>query len=177
MAGSGLYTDTPRGVQAITAALARSDHCTMHISIVSEGDLAALLPLMRAYCDFYRADPSDDALLAMSRALIADPHREGVQFIARAGEGAAIAFATVFWSWETTGGGRIGVMNDLYVSPAWRGRNVGERLIAACRSACHEHGALGLSWQTAPDNHRAQALYERVGARSARWVDYWLDAR
>ncbi len=38
---------------------------------------------MRAYCDFYEVDPSDDALLALSRALIADPDREGVQFLAR----------------------------------------------------------------------------------------------
>ena len=44
---------------------------------VREEDLDDLLPLMRAYCDFYEVAPSDEALLAMSRALIADPEREG----------------------------------------------------------------------------------------------------
>ena len=43
------------------------------ITTVTEADLAELLPLMRGYCDFYEVDPSDDALLAMSRTLIARP--------------------------------------------------------------------------------------------------------
>ena len=57
------------------------------IKRVSEGDLDALLPLMRGYCDFYEVAPSDEALLALSRALIADPEREGLQLIARAEDG------------------------------------------------------------------------------------------
>jgi GNAT superfamily N-acetyltransferase len=149
----------------------------MHISVVSEGDLDELLVLMRAYCDFYRSDPSDDALLIMSRALIADPQREGVQFIARSDTGAAIGFATVFWSWETNSGGRIGVMNDLFVAEAQRGKKVAQRLIEACRSACRERRVVRLEWQTAPENLRAQGLYERVGAKRSRWVDYWLETR
>jgi hypothetical protein len=32
------------------------------ISTVTEPDLADLLPLMRAYCDFYEADASDSEL-------------------------------------------------------------------------------------------------------------------
>jgi ribosomal protein S18 acetylase RimI-like enzyme len=149
----------------------------MQISVVGESDLEELLLLMRAYCDFYRANPSDAALLAMSRALIADPDREGVQFIARESGAVVVGFATVFWTWETTSGGRVGVMNDLYVAAQQRGRRVGERLIEACRSACRQHGAVRLEWQTAPDNRRAQALYDRVGANRTRWLDYWLDTR
>jgi GNAT superfamily N-acetyltransferase len=147
------------------------------IAAVSEPDLADLLPLMRAYCDFYEVGPGDDALLAMSRALIADPEREGVQLVARAGDGAAIGFATVFWTWSTTRAARIGVMNDLFVAPAARGAGggrVGEALIAACAERCRAHGAVALTWQTALDNARAQALYDRVGARRSQWLDYDL---
>jgi len=35
------------------------------ISRVTEADLGELLPLMRAYCDFYEVSPTDDALLAL----------------------------------------------------------------------------------------------------------------
>jgi len=35
-------------------------------------------------------------------------------------------------------------------------------------------GAALLAWQTAPDNHRAQAVYERVGGRRSQWLDYDL---
>jgi len=64
------------------------------IERVSEADLTELLPLMRAYCDFYEVAPSDDDLLALSRALIADPEREGVQLLAREGQAVdAVALA------------------------------------------------------------------------------------
>jgi GNAT superfamily N-acetyltransferase len=141
------------------------------IAVVGEDDLANLLPLMRAYCDFYDVAPSDEALLALSRALIADPEREGVQLIARDARGAAVGFATVFWTWSTARGARIGVMNDLFVAPEGRGGGVADALIAACAERCRERGAVSLSWQTAPDNARAQAVYDRIGARRSQWLD------
>jgi len=140
-----------------------------------EASLGRLLPLMRGYCDFYKVAPSDDALLAMSRALIADPVHEGVQFLATA-DGEDAGFATLFWSWETTSSGRIGVMNDLFVSPACRGRGVGSVLINACLDRSRDHGAVRMVWQTAVDNLAAQAVYDHLGATRERWVDYWLDA-
>jgi GNAT superfamily N-acetyltransferase len=131
---------------------------------------------MRAYCEFYASAPSDGALLALARALIADPVLEGVQLLARDGEGAAVGFATIFWSWSTTQAVRIGVMNDLFVAPEARGSGLAERLIGACVERCAARGAKRLEWQTAVDNHRAQAVYDRIGGqRSDRWLDYGLD--
>jgi GNAT superfamily N-acetyltransferase len=148
------------------------------IAVAGEGDLVELLALMRAYCDFYDVAPTDEALLEMSRALVTDPEREGVQLIARAPGGEAVGFATIFWSWSTTrGAARIGVMNDLFVAPHARGAGagrVGEALIAACAERCRAHGAVALTWQTAFDNERAQALYDRIGAQRSQWLDYDL---
>jgi GNAT superfamily N-acetyltransferase len=144
------------------------------ITRVGEEDLEELLPLLRGYCDFYGASPSDEALLAVSRALIGDPEREGLQLIARAPDGSAVGFATIFWSWQTLSAARLGVMNDLFVAPEARGSGLADRLIAACRERAAEHGATELAWQTAKDNLRAQAVYERVGARRAEWLDYSL---
>ena len=50
--------------------------------VADEGQLQRILPLMRAYCDFYAVSPSDRSLLDMSRALMADPLREGRQLLA-----------------------------------------------------------------------------------------------
>jgi ribosomal protein S18 acetylase RimI-like enzyme len=130
---------------------------------------------MRGYCDCYEVDPSDDALLAMSRELIADPDKEGLQLIARDDAGRAVGFATIFWSWSTLSASRIGVMNDLFVDREARGSGAAEALIAACAERCRERGASSLDWQTAHDNQRAQAVYERVGGRrDERWLDYSL---
>jgi GNAT superfamily N-acetyltransferase len=144
------------------------------ISVVREEDLEDLLPLMRAYCEFYDVAPTDDALLAMSQALIADPEHEGIQLVARNWNGAAVGFATVFWTWQTLSASRAAVMNDLFVAEHARGTRIADALIAACGEHALAHGAPHLTWQTAKDNLRAQAVYERVGGRRSEWLDYDL---
>ena len=146
----------------------------VRIARVAEADLPALLPLVRSYCDFYGVAPRDDDLLALSRALIADPEHEGVQLLACDGDGACVGFATLYWSWDTLVAARVGLMHDLFVSERARGRGIGRALIDSCREECAVHGAKKLGWQTAHDNARARKLYEGIGARRDEWVDYWL---
>jgi len=144
------------------------------IERVTAADLDDLLPLMRGYCDFYEVDPSDEALQALSRALLADPESEGVQLIARDDAGRAVGFATVYWTWQTLSASRLAVMNDLFVGAEARGTGLADALIAACADEARRKGATALGWQTAKDNHRAQKVYDRVGAERSEWVDYSL---
>ena len=147
----------------------------MRITVVGPADLAELLPLLRAYCDFYQVAPGDQALLELSQALLADPQSEGLQLLARDDTGRAVGFATLYWTWQTLAAARVGVMNDLYVTAEARGSGVADGLIVACLERCRGHGATRLIWQTARDNHRAQAVYARMGAtRDDRWLDYRL---
>jgi GNAT superfamily N-acetyltransferase len=150
------------------------------------GDVSDLLPMLRAYCDFYRVDPSDERLRALVTALIDDPS-EGLQLIARDSDGAAAAatsdkgtplgFATIYWTWQTLHAARVGVLNDLFVVPASRGTGTGRALIERCRELCRERGAEKLVWETAPDNTTAQRLYDGIGAEKSTWLTYELDAR
>ena len=146
----------------------------MHIEAVTEADLDELLPLMRSYCDFYEVAPTDEALSDMSLTLLDDPDLEGIQLIARDDDGQAVGFATIFWSWSTLSAGRIGVMTDLFVAGAGRGGGYADALIHACVDHARERGAGSLQWQTAKDNVRAQAVYERVGGVREEWLDYSL---
>ena len=130
---------------------------------------------MRGYCDFYEVSPPDDELLAMSSRLIEAPDEEGIQLIARDEAGAAVGFATIFWTWSTLSASRIGVMNDLFVSSDARGGGLADALIAECVERCRERGATSLGWQTAKDNHRARAVYERVGGKREEWLDYSIE--
>lgn len=158
------------------------EHPKQEVSIerVRVVDLPLLMPMLRAYCDFYEVDPRDDRLVALSRALIDDPG-EGAQLLARRVEedgaiGDPLGFATVFWTWQTLDAARIGVMNDLFVVADARGAGVGRRLIEACRGECRKRGAQKLVWETALGNERAQALYDSMGAESSRWLSYEIDA-
>jgi len=131
-----------------------------------------LLPLMRAYCDFYEASPPDQGLVQMARTLIGEPE-QGAMFIARDG-GEAVGFATLDWKWSSLKGARIGYLEDLYVTPETRGRGIADALIEACAERCRERGAPAMEWLTAPDNRRAQAVYDRTGAVAKTYVEYEL---
>jgi ribosomal protein S18 acetylase RimI-like enzyme len=147
----------------------------MRIAVVGGPDLADLLPLMRAYCDFYGVAPADAALLDLAQTLAVDPGREGFQLIARDDGGRAVGFATVFWSWSTLAAARTAIMNDLFVHPDARGTGLAEALVDECRVRAGHGGAVSMSWQTRKDNARAQRLYDRLGAARAEWIDYSLD--
>ena len=137
-------------------------------------DLADLVPLMVAYCDFYERSPGAAALRELAETLLADPDGEGVQLLAREG-GRAVGFATIYWCWSTSAASRIGVMNDLYVTPDARGRGIADALIAACLEATRARGGARLEWTTQPQNLRARAVYDRVGGHCETWLEYTLD--
>jgi GNAT superfamily N-acetyltransferase len=138
-----------------------------------EDELEELLPLMRAYCDFYESSPTDEGVLAMARKLITDPS-QGTVFIARQ-DGKAIGFATLDWKWSMLKGARIGYLEDLFVDPDSRGSGTADALIEVCADRCRELGMPALEWLTAPDNHRAQKVYNRTGAESDTYVEYDLE--
>jgi GNAT superfamily N-acetyltransferase len=147
----------------------------MEIDSATESDLSTVLPLMRAYCDFYEVSPSDEGLEAMARALIEAAEADGMLLVARDGDGTPIGFATVGWKWASTRGARIAVMEDLFVDPDARGQGAADALIRACADRARRHGAPVLTWITAPDNRRAQAVYNRSGAAAGTWLEYELE--
>jgi GNAT superfamily N-acetyltransferase len=147
----------------------------MEIDSATESDLHRVLPLMRAYCDFYKVSPSDAGLESMAGALIAARDADGMLLVARDGEGTPVGFATVGWKWASTRGARIAVMEDLFVAPEARGSGAADALIGACADRARALGAPVLTWMTAPDNHRAQAVYNRSGATAGAWLEYELE--
>ncbi len=137
------------------------------------GDVEALLPLMRGYCDFYEVSPPDSGLRELARTVIADPG-EGSLFVAER-EGELIGFAVMGIKWASTRGARAGHLEDLFVAPEARGAGVAEALIERCAERCRELGAAALGWITATDNQRAQRVYDRVGGVGSTWMEYELE--
>ena len=136
-------------------------------------EIDELLPLMRAYCDFYESDPPDDGLRTMARALIEDSS-QGVLLIARKG-GSAVGFAAMDWKWSSLRGSRVGYLEDLFVTPDARGDGIADALIGICAERCRERALPVLQWLTAPDNLRAQSVYNRVGGTAGTFLEYELE--
>ena len=136
-------------------------------------EIEEMLPLVRAYCEFYETEPKDDGLREMMRIVIEDPS-QGAMFIAR-DEGRAVGFAILDWKWSSLKAARIGYLQDLFVDPVVRGKGVADALIEICAQRCRELGMPALQWLTAPDNHRAQRVYDRTGASSETYLEYDLE--
>jgi GNAT superfamily N-acetyltransferase len=146
----------------------------MEVRPAAESDIQALMPLMRGYCEFYEADPPDAGLDEMARALIATTDDQGMLLVADDG-GQVIGFAAVGWKWSSLRGARIAVLEDLFVAPEARGKGAAGALIEACASRAGANGAPVMTWLTAPDNHRAQAVYNRIGGTSDPFLEYELE--
>jgi GNAT superfamily N-acetyltransferase len=136
-------------------------------------EIEEMLPLIRAYCEFYETEPDDDGLRKMFETLINEPS-QGAIFIAR-DDGRAVGFATLDWKWSSLKAARLGYLEDLYVQPEARGRGIADALIEVCAARCRELGMPAMQWLTAPDNHRAQKVYNRAGADSGTYLEYDLE--
>jgi GNAT superfamily N-acetyltransferase len=139
-------------------------------------DVAQLMPLMRGYCDFYGAKPADAGLERMVRALSASPEEEAFLLVATDGDsGLVIGFAACGWKWSSLRGARVVVLEDLFVAEAARGKGHADALIESTAAVGRRHGAAAVTWLTAPDNHRAQAVYNRAGGHCEPFLEYELD--
>jgi GNAT superfamily N-acetyltransferase len=144
----------------------------VEVRAAREDEIDELMPLMRAYCDFYESSPSDGGIRSMLATLIADPS-QGAVFIARDG-GAAVGVATLDWKWSSLKGARLGYLEDLFVDQSARGKGIADALIEICAERCRELGMPAMQWATLPDNHRAQKVYDRTGADSELLLEYDL---
>jgi GNAT superfamily N-acetyltransferase len=132
-------------------------------------DLEALIPLFDHYRQFYRRPSEPDRI----RAFLADRLRNGdsIVFLAVSSRGRdPVGFVQLYPTFSSVSIGRAFVLNDLYVTPAGRGRGVGQALVARAVAFGREVGALSLELATEITNVTAQRLYQRAGWR--REVDF-----
>lgn len=123
-------------------------------------DLDDLVVLFDAYRQFQGRSPD----LAAARAFLRErfDHGESVVFIARDGDRPG-GFAQLYPSFSSVSLSRVFVLNDLFVSPAFRRRGVASALLQAAESYAWSLGASRITLNVARENLTAQALYEAQG--------------
>mgnify|MGYP001147849842 FL=1 len=141
------------------------------IEAVSKNNLTEVLPLIRAYQEFYKVSEISDDRNSEFFAQFGESSPAGCQFIYREA-GNVVGFATVYFSFTSTIAAKVAVLNDLYTLPNCRGKGVGRQLIEYCRNYAAENGAARLQWVTAPDNEQAQKLYESLNTGKSTWHFY-----
>lgn len=141
------------------------------IEVVSENNLVEVLPLIRAYQEFYKTPDISDERNYEFFSQFGESSSAGCQFIYREA-GNVLGFATVYFSFTTSITAKVAVLNDLYTLSNSRGKGIGRQLIEHCRDYASEKGAARLQWVTAPDNEQAQKLYDSLNTGKSAWHFY-----
>lgn len=136
-------------------------------------ELAEILPLIAAYQEFYEVEDIDPARNREFFSRFIGSNHSGWLYGAWDG-GIPVGFACFYRHKSSLTATGTVLMNDLYVSESARGQGIGRGLIQIGCELARETGSPHLQWATAPDNHRAQALYDSTGAEKSTWLEYEL---
>ncbi|MGD1211375.1 MAG: GNAT family N-acetyltransferase [Candidatus Acidiferrales bacterium] len=136
-------------------------------------DLDELVPLFDVYRQFYR-QPSD---LAMARDFLSEriKRQQSIIFMAFSSDSRGLGFTQLYPSFSSASAARIYILNDLFVTPAARGKGIGARLLRQAEEFGRAAGAVRLRLSTEISNVKAQTLYELLGwKRDTTFCEYNL---
>ena len=86
-----------------------------------------------------------------------------------------VGYAVLFETYSTFRASPTLYLEDVFVSPAYRRRGIGSALLRHCIQVAYERGCERMEWTCLDWNKKAQAVYERIGARHlSDWYLYRL---
>ena len=141
------------------------------IDFVSKKNIDEVLPLIRAYQEFYNVAEISDARNKEFFSQFGESNLAGCQFIYRENN-VVVGFATVYFTYASTITAKVAVLNDLYIISNARGKGIGRKLVEHCHKYALLNGAVRLQWVTAPDNEQAQKLYDSMNTNKSTWHFY-----
>ena len=137
-------------------------------------DAPALLGLIVALAEFEKLPPPDAAAQArlIEHGFGASPRYEA--YLAEVdGAVGPVGYAFVFETYSTFLARPTLYLEDLFVLPEYRGQGVGGGLLRHCVGLAHARGCGRMEWTCLDWNTRAQAVYEKMGAkRMSEWYLY-----
>lgn len=136
----------------------------MEIRRIYSDDSEVVVPLFDQYRVFYK-QPSD---IALAHHFIKTrlENNESVIFAAFASDEdrkLAVGFTQLYPKYSSARAIKNWILNDLYVEEHYRGRGIGQQLIANAMDFAKQEGATFVQLETAVDNLNAQRLYESIG--------------
>ncbi len=122
-------------------------------------DIDALAPLFDAYRIFYKQKSNIEG----AKEFLTDRLSNGQSIVLMAlWEEKAVGFTQLYTTYSSVSMQPFYILNDLFVSPEHRGKQIGETLLRSAQRLCAANNYKGLSLETALDNP-AQQLYEKLG--------------
>lgn len=93
-------------------------------------------------------------------------------------DGRAVGFALYFFAYSTWEGKQTLYLEDLYVSPEFRGTGAGAKLMGYLADVANERNCARFEWSVLDWNTAAIGFYNRIGAKPvAGWTRYRVDPK
>lgn len=141
------------------------------IEEVTESNFNEVLPLIKEYQEFYGVPEIDEEKNKRYFSQFLGKNINGVLHLYRA-EGRAVGFTTIYRGYSSTRAEEVAILNDLFVSPDYRGRGYAKQLISHAIEEAKGRGFYRIQWLTAKSNMEAQNLYSSLGANKSEWFFY-----
>lgn len=116
--------------------------------------------------ELYRHEglPDDGGRERALAELVSHPEFGGAWLIAADGAFAGYVALTACYSLEFHG--RFGLLDELYIDEAWRGKGLGTATLAFIDEQCRRRGWKAVRLEVGHDNPAAQEVYRRGGYRT-----------
>ena len=127
--------------------------------------------LYNGYAEFYKVAMTQNILNIVWGWLIDEQHE--LNGLVCEFEEKIVAFAHYRRMPSPLRGKDIGFLDDLFVTPEFRGLKIGEQIILKLKTISTDKGWGLVRWITRSDNLRAKSLYDRV-SKTTNWEVYEL---
>ncbi len=145
----------------------------MHIKQASLEELNDLVSLFDQYMVFYKQPSAPKKYRPyLGERLM---NNDATVFIAYNKAGEAMGFVLNYHSFSSVSLGKVMVLNDLFIAPAYRKQGIANELIHRVVREAKNIGAIRVDLNTAQDNFSAQVLYEKLGfLKNTEYFSYHL---
>ncbi len=124
-------------------------------------NLEELAPLFDAYRQFYDKKSDIKAAEKFLEARIVND--ESVIYLAFNEDEKAVGFVQLYPSFSSTRMKRFWILNDLFVSPDFRGQGFSRELIESAKDLCRQTDACAMLLETSVTNDIGNSLYPSAG--------------
>lgn len=133
----------------------------MKIIQATEKELDQLVDLFDAYRVWYRK--SSDKNVAKEFLLERMQLKESIIYVCENEKGNLVGFTQLYPIFSSTRMKRMWLLNDLFVSPEYRGQGVSKMLINKAKELAKSNHAAGILLETETNNDIGNKLYPRMG--------------
>jgi GNAT superfamily N-acetyltransferase len=144
---------------------------------ITEADLEKIKEIAKLF-DSYRVWYRQQSNLAASEQFLRDRLRnqESIIYVAF-DEDLAVGFTQLYPLYSSTRLARLWLLNDLYVTPEYRGQGISIQLIERAKELARQTGAAGLSLETEKNNLIGNHLYPRTDFEvdTEHFVYFWTN--